>query len=107
MPDKLVARYLAPFVGEEGLNHLLLLARSIDDEDMEDADLGSLPQPTLIVWGDQDPWVGPRFADRLADTIPGSRLVRLPGIGRLVPEESPDTVVSLLLEFIGAAALQN
>ena len=71
MPDKLVARYLAPYVGEEGLNHLLLLARSIDDEDMEDAELGSLPQPSLIVWGDQDPWVGPRFADRLADTIPG------------------------------------
>ena len=94
MPDKLVARYLAPYVGEEGLNHLLLLARSIDDEDMEDAELGSLPQPALIVWGDQDPWVGPRFADRLADTIPGSRLVRLPGVGRLVPEEAPETVVS-------------
>ena len=107
MPDKLVARYLAPYVGEEGLNHLLLLARSIDDEDMEDAELGSLPQPTLIVWGDQDPWVGPRFPDRLADTIPGSRLVRLPGIGRLVPEEAPDALLGLLLEFIGAAALQD
>ena len=104
MPDKLVARYLAPYVGAEGLNHLLLLARSVDDEDMEDAELGSLSQPTLIVWGDQDPWVGPKFADRLADTIPGSRLVRLPGVGRLVPEEAPDAVISLLLEFIGAAA---
>ena len=107
MPDKLVARYLAPYVGAEGLNHLLLLARSVDDEDMEDAELGSLSQPTLIVWGDQDPWVGPKFADRLADTIPGSRLVRLPGVGRLVPEEAPDAVISLLLEFIGAAALQS
>ncbi|MBA3671529.1 MAG: alpha/beta hydrolase [Gemmatimonadaceae bacterium] len=103
MPDKLVARYLAPYVGEEGLNHLLLLARSVDDEDMEDAELGALTQPTMIIWGDQDPWVSPKFADRLADTIPGSRLVRLPGVGRLVPEEAPDTVVSLLLEFIGAA----
>jgi pimeloyl-ACP methyl ester carboxylesterase len=107
MPDKLVARYLAPYVGAEGLNHLLLLARSIDDEDMEDAELGSLPQPTLIVWGDQDPWVGPKFADRLSDTIPGSRLVRLPGVGRLVPEEAPDALLGLLLEFIGAAALQD
>ena len=26
MPDKLVARYLAPYVGSEGLNHLLILA---------------------------------------------------------------------------------
>jgi pimeloyl-ACP methyl ester carboxylesterase len=107
MPDKLVARYLAPYVGEEGLNHLLLLARSIDEEDMEDAELGSLPQPSLIVWGDQDQWVGPRFADRLSDTIPGSRLVRLPGVGRLVPEEVPDTVVSLLLEFVGAVAFHG
>lgn len=107
MPDKLVARYLAPYVGSEGLNHLLLLARSVDDEDMEDAELGSLPHPTLIVWGDQDPWVGPKFADRLADTIPGSRLVRLPGVGRLVPEEAPESLVSLLLEFIGATALQR
>ena len=107
MPDKLVARYLAPYVGEEGLNHLLLLARSVEDEDMEDVDLGSLPQPVQIVWGDQDPWVTPKFADRLADTIPGSRLVHLPGAGRLIPEEAPETLVSLLLEFIGAAALQR
>ncbi|HEY5441235.1 MAG TPA: alpha/beta hydrolase [Gemmatimonadaceae bacterium] len=107
MPDKLIARYLAPYVGEEGLNHLLLLARSVDDEDMEDVEFGSIPQPTQIVWGDQDPWVAPKFADRLSDAIPGSRLVHLPGVGRLVPEEAPDTLVSLLLEFIGAAALQS
>lgn len=107
MPDKLVARYLAPYVGEEGLNHLLLLARSVDDEDMEDVELGTLAQQTFIVWGDQDPWVTPKFADRLADTIPGARLVHLPGVGRLVPEEAPETVVSLLLEFIGATALQS
>lgn len=107
MPDKLVARYLAPYVGEEGLNHLLLLARSIDDEDMEDIDLRLLSQPTLIVWGDQDPWVTPKLADKLGELIPGSRVIHIPGVGRLVPEEAPETVVSLLLEFIGAAALQS
>ncbi len=107
MPDKLVARYLAPYVGEEGLNHLLLLARSVDDEDMEDINLRSLPQPCLILWGDQDPWITPKFADRLADTIPGSRVIHLPGVGRLVPEESPDSLLSVLLEFIGAAPQQG
>lgn len=107
MPDKLVARYLAPYVGEEGLNHLLLLARSIDDEDMQDINLRSLPQQTLILWGDQDPWVTPKFADRLADTIPGSRVIHLPGVGRLVPEESPESLLSVLLEFIGATVQQG
>ena len=107
MPDKLIARYLAPYVGEEGLNHLLLLARSVDDEDMDDVELGSIPQPVQIVWGDQDPWATPKLADRLSESIPGSRLVHLPGIGRLVPEEAPDTLLNLLLEFMGAGALQS
>lgn len=107
MPDKLVARYLAPYVGEEGLNHLLLLARSVDDEDMDDVELGSISQPVQIVWGDQDPWATPKLADRLSESIPGSRLVHLPGVGRLVPEEAPDTLLNLLLEFMGAGALQS
>lgn len=105
MPDPLIARYLAPYVGEDGLNHLLALARAIDDEDMAEVDLGQIDCPTLIVWGDQDPFVGPKVGERLADTIPGSRLVRLPGTGRLVPEEAPDTLAGMLLEFIGAAGM--
>lgn len=103
MPDRLVARYLAPYVGQEGVNHLLALGRAVDDEDMRDVELGQLDQPTLLVWGDQDPWVGPKLADRLAEAIPGTRLVRLPGVGRLVPEEAPDTLATLILDFVGGA----
>ena len=105
MPEALIARYLAPYVGEDGLNHLLALARSVDDEDMAEVDLPQLDCPTLIVWGDQDPFVSPKLADTLADTIPGSRLVRLPGAGRLGPEEAPDTLAGMILEFVGAAGL--
>jgi pimeloyl-ACP methyl ester carboxylesterase len=103
--DSLVARYLAPYVGEDGLNHLLALARAVDDDDMVDVDLGQIDRPTLIVWGDQDPFVGPKLGETLADTIPGSRLVRLPGTGRLVPEEAPETLASMILEFIGAGGV--
>jgi len=105
MTDALVARYLAPYVGQEGVNHLLALARAVDDEDMAEVDLAQLDCPTLVVWGDQDPFVSPRLGDQIADTIPGSRLVRLPGTGRLVPEEAPDTLAGLLLEFVGAAGI--
>ena len=103
MPERLVARYMAPYVGQEGLNHLLTLARAVDGEDMADIELGQLDCPTLIVWGDQDRFLSPKMADRLADTIPGSRLVRLPGTGRLVPEEAPETLANMILEFVGAA----
>jgi pimeloyl-ACP methyl ester carboxylesterase len=102
MPEALVARYLAPYVGEEGLAHLLALARSVDDIDMDEVDFGAINRPTLIVWGDQDAFVSPKLADRLSDAIRGSRLVRLPGTGRLVPEEAPETLANMILDFVGA-----
>jgi pimeloyl-ACP methyl ester carboxylesterase len=105
MPDPLLARYLAPYVGQDGVNHLLALARAVDDEDMAEVDLAQLDCPTLVIWGDQDPFVSPKLGDRVADTIPGSRLVRLPGTGRLVPEEAPETLTNMILEFVGAAGM--
>jgi pimeloyl-ACP methyl ester carboxylesterase len=105
MPDALLARYLAPYVGKDGLNHLLTLARSVDADDMAEVDLRQIDRPSLIVWGDQDPFVSPKLGDRLADTIPGSRLVRLPGTGRLIPEEAPETLANMILEFVGAAGM--
>ena len=105
MPDALVARFLAPYVGAEGLDHLLALGRSVIAEDMEDVDLDQLDQPTLIVWGDQDRFVSPKLPDRLAATIPGSRLIRLPASGRLVPEEAPEALAEMILEFAGAATV--
>lgn len=101
MPDRLVARYLAPFVGREGVEHLLKLARAVDEEDMQEIELELIDRPTLIVWGDQDRFVSQDLPDKLLAKIPGSRLVRLPGVGRLVPEEAPDTIANLVLEFAG------
>jgi pimeloyl-ACP methyl ester carboxylesterase len=105
MPVKLIARYLAPFAGRDGVNHLLTLASSITDEDMDDIDLGTIHVPALILWGDRDEWVDPKMADRLCNALPDGRLVRLPGVGRLVPEENPEQVSSLLLEFMKRRAV--
>src|SRR6478672_8524066 len=52
MPMKLVARYLAPFVGKEGANHLLALASSIRGHDLDEDDMRSIEAPSLIVWGE-------------------------------------------------------
>lgn len=105
MPDPLVARYLAPYVGRDGLEHLLMLARSIVDDDMEDIVLEGLEQPALIVWGDQDRWVSPKLADRLSGAMPGARLIRIPTAARLVPEDAPAALTNVILEFIGAASV--
>ena len=68
---------------------------------MDEIEYTAVPQPTLIVWGDQDGWASPKLPDRLAEAIPDSRLVRMPGVGRLVPEEAPDALTKLILDFTG------
>jgi pimeloyl-ACP methyl ester carboxylesterase len=100
MPMKLVARYLAPFVGPDGGNHLLALASAIRGSDLDEEDMRSIEAPSLIVWGEEDKWVESKLPDRLANTIPNVRLVKLPGVARLVPEESPDHLTELILDFI-------
>jgi pimeloyl-ACP methyl ester carboxylesterase len=100
MPMKLIARYLAPFVGPDGGNHLLALASSIHESDLDEDDMKSITAPTLIVWGEEDKWVDARLPEKLANTIPSARLVKLPGIGRLVPEENPQHLTELILDFI-------
>ncbi|MDQ6828337.1 MAG: alpha/beta hydrolase, partial [Gemmatimonadota bacterium] len=91
MPDGLVARYLAPYVGQSGVTHLLALAGALKAEDVQELDLGTIVAPSLIVWGEADPWLAEGLPQRLHEAIPGSALVRLPAVGRLSPEEVPET----------------
>jgi pimeloyl-ACP methyl ester carboxylesterase len=102
MPEPLVARYLAPFVGRDGLDQLLRVARFVNGDDLEEINLRALPHPTLVIRGERDPWVDGSVGDRLANIIGGSKLVRLPGASRLVPEDVPEVFTNLLLDFVGA-----
>jgi len=101
MPTRLVARYLAPFAGQDGVNHLLALAASIREGDVNDLDLGAIRAPTLVVRGEQDQWVGAEVAERFVAGIPKARLAKVAGVGRLVPEENPEWLCEHLFAFIG------
>lgn len=107
MPEPLVARYLAPYVGRDGVDHLLRIARFVDRDEMDEIDLRALPHPTLVIWGDQDPWVSAKVGEQLADAIGGSRLVRLPTASRLVPEDNPEMLSNLLLDFLGVRGAEG
>ena len=102
MPEPLVARYLAPYVGREGVNHLLRVARFVNPDDLAEINLRALPHPTLIMRGERDPWVDGKVGEELANTIGGGKLVRLPAAGRLIPEDLPEVFTDLLLDFVGA-----
>lgn len=99
MPPKLVGRYLAPYVGDEGVTHLLALAAALDERDLETLPLEEITCPTLVVRGEEDRWLDDGVAERLHLSIRDSRIVRLPGVGRLVPEDAPEMLAALLMEL--------
>ncbi len=59
--------------------------------------LKTIAAPTTILFGDRDPIVSPDAARRLAEQIPGARLVVRPGAGHLLPQRAPGFVADEIL----------
>jgi pimeloyl-ACP methyl ester carboxylesterase len=61
--------------------------------------LPSVQAPTLVVVGAADALTPPRDARRIAELVPGSRLVEYPGGGHMLMYERTDEVDALIMEF--------
>jgi pimeloyl-ACP methyl ester carboxylesterase len=56
-------------------------------------------KPTLVIWGDKDPYIAPRFAERFnARTV-----VHLPQTGHWAPVESPAECADAIRQFFAEA----
>jgi pimeloyl-ACP methyl ester carboxylesterase len=62
---------------------ILRLHRSIDGAGLAaaGAPLVTLDIPSLVVWGDEDPWMSPAYAEAYAHTLPRAELMRVSGAG--------------------------
>ncbi|HEX5077182.1 MAG TPA: alpha/beta fold hydrolase [Gemmatimonadaceae bacterium] len=100
MPPMLIGRYLAPFIGQEGVTHLLALARAVRPTDLEDVDPAQVRAHTLIVRGEKDMWVDGAVSRKLAADITDCRVVSFPDAARLIPEDAPEELAALISSFI-------
>lgn len=66
-----------------------------------DALLPTLSVPTLIIWGEEDKVLHPRWARKFAQGVPGSELVMIPDTGHMPQIEAPELVWSHISQFIG------
>ncbi len=62
---------------------ILRLHRSVDTGELAAAgeDLAGLEQPALVLWGEQDRWLAPAFADAYAQHLPHATIERVAGAG--------------------------
>jgi len=102
MPPLLVARYLAPFVGNDGVARLLHLASAVELSEDDQARLRDVSCPVTLAFGAPDD-LGERAdnRERVALLAPsGSNVVTVPGAGRLMAEDVPDELVRLILAWM-------
>jgi 2-hydroxymuconate-semialdehyde hydrolase len=77
-------------------------ARGIDGgglSDREDA-LAKLDIPTMVIWGEDDPFLPSELGERLGEAIPMSMTALLPGCSHFVTEDAWQTVDQLINEFL-------
>lgn len=82
-----------------GTTHTALAnAAGLPAEDLG-AHLGSVPTPTLVVWGRHDPFAGPEYAAALADALPRGDLAVVGRTAHHPQSERPDAVAALAEAF--------
>ena len=67
----------------------------------EDAKLGFIYAPTLVVWGRQDELIGVASGEKIRDGITGAKLVVFEQCGHVPQIEKPAEFNQALLEFLG------
>ncbi len=64
------------------------------------APLSSITLPSLVIWGERDPWIPRTTGEAIRDAIPGAVWSAIPGAGHLPFEERPDAFMAALLPFL-------
>jgi len=92
-----------PWASEEGKRAFFRNLRRLNSEYTQAiaGELRHLPHETLILWGREDPFQKPQYAERLRDTIPNAQLVWIEEAAHWVMEEKPAEVASALAQFLG------
>ena len=95
-------QYVRPFTSPEGrdvfVEHLLALTAA-DTRALEPR-LANIVAPTSVIWGAHDPFLDVSIARRLHEHIPGSTLDIIPDARHFTPEESPETIASMLTDWL-------
>jgi len=102
LTDEVRAEYLRPFLGERGVRAFFRGIGAADGLGLAgtEEDLGKLTCPTLILWGEDDPYLPAEVAERLNDAILTSSLALLPSCSHLLPEDAPETIGPLMFDYL-------
>jgi 2-hydroxymuconate-semialdehyde hydrolase len=103
MTEDLIDLYMAVWSTEDGKRAFFRNLRRLNKEYTQAIadELVNLPQQTLVMWGDQDPFQKPEYAPKLAAAIPNAELIWIKGAGHWMIDEKPDEIGDHIKQFLG------
>jgi 2-hydroxymuconate-semialdehyde hydrolase len=103
-PERLLPEDLELFVSpwREDPAALVRAAGALDGRGLSGVTdrIRELDIPALIVWGEDDPWLAPSFAERLQEEMGDVALALLPGCSHFVLEDAAETVSPIVFQFL-------
>ena len=104
--DDFLDLFLEPFSTPEGLDVFVEHARSLDSRSTEEIApaLSKLDIPVGIAWGRQDPFLKPKWAERLLADIPTAELSWIEDSSHFAPADAPDAVAAALERLLDRPA---
>lgn len=105
MTDEERADYLSPWTHRRVGRSWMSMAGAADAKytlDLVD-ELRQSPVPKLLVWGEDDTFQPIGYAERLAQELPHTELIRVARAGHIPMENDPEGVASALATFFAAS----
>lgn len=108
LTDDDVGEYLAPWTAPQPVDGLFRFARALDGMGLKhlERSMAAWTLPTLILWGEDDPFHPAEIGERLNAAIPSSALGLVPECGHFLPDEAPETIFPIIAEYLRANYLR-
>ncbi len=87
-------------LGPEGVRAIPRITRNVIGHDQVEEVLPRITQPTLLIWGDKDEVLPPRWAQSFLSLLPTARLAMIADSGHMPMLENPDETARLFDQFI-------
>ena len=94
-----IDQYYAPLALPDFGRSLRGVLREFNFADLQGR-LGSIPTPTLVMWGSRDQVIPQTIGAKMAAELPHSALARFQTAGHALPEESPAAFNRVLIGFL-------
>jgi epoxide hydrolase 4 len=62
--------------------------------------LGRIETDVMVLWGEEDAYLGPGLAQPSPSWVPRARVERFPGAGHFIQHELPEQVNTRLIRFL-------